>query len=63
MLDDLREAWVSDDPSTDRVKTIDAGGRQAILIEPVRTEGAGSLGQDGTQAGVMFPESFGMTAI
>src|SRR5438132_7518899 len=58
-----RSSWIYADASADRVKTVDLGGRLAVVVEPVRPEGAGSLGQDGTQASVSFPETFGMTSV
>jgi hypothetical protein len=47
----------------DRVEVVDAGGRQAVLINPIRTEGNGQLGPDGTQTTIAFPEPFGVTEI
>lgn len=49
--------------AVDRVKVIEAGGRPAILIEPIRPEGVDQLGPTGTIGEVIFPEPFGMTTI
>ena len=49
--------------SIDRVKVISAGGREAVLIEPMRQEGYGRLGGAGTNAAVVFPEPFGKTVV
>lgn len=45
------------DVSTERVKTIEAGGRPAVLVEPITPDGIGS------NAAVIFPETFGVTEI
>jgi len=54
---------VAPNASVDRVKIIEAGGRSAVLIEPIRLEGLGQLGGAGTNAEVIFPEPFGMTTV
>jgi hypothetical protein len=45
------------DVSAGRVKRIVAGGRSAVLVEPITPDGIGS------SAAVVFPETFGVTEI
>ena len=45
------------DVSANRVKTVEVGGRQAVLVEPLTPDGISSA------AAIIFPEQFGVTEI
>ena len=56
-------SYMTPNAAVDHVKAISAGGRQAVLIEPVRPEGTAQLSPAGTYGAVVFPESFGSTIV